>query len=61
MRERNNKIGDPRVFVNDAVAVGKFFVGDLQETSPQALAEISSWKNVIEFLEGVDLEQETAT
>jgi hypothetical protein len=61
IREKYKKTGNPQIFVNDAVAVGKFFLGDLQETNPQAQEEITSFKTVIEFLEGVDLEQESVT
>ena len=61
MHENHNKIGNPQIFVNDAVAVAKFFLDDLQETTPQAQMEITSFKTVIEFLEGVDLEQESVT
>ena len=61
MREKYNKTGDHQIFREDAVATAKFFLDDLQLTNPQAEIEITSFKTVIEFLEGVDLEQESVT
>ena len=61
MDEKYNKKNNPQLLVNDAVAVAKFFLDDLQGTNPQAQLEIDSLKNTIEFLEGVDLEQESVT
>lgn len=61
MHEKYDKTGDPQTFRENAAAVAKFFLNDLQETNPQAQTEIASFKIVIEFLEGVDLEQESLT
>ncbi len=61
LRENYRKTGDPRIFVSDTVAVMKFFLGDLQDKNPEAQSEINSFKIAIEFLDGVDLEQEFAT
>lgn len=61
MHEEYNKTGDPQIFREDAAAVAKFFLDDLQENNPEAQTEIAAFKNVVEFLEGVDLEQESVT
>ena len=61
MHEKYNKTGDPQIFREDAAAVAKFFLDDLQESNPEAQTQIAALKNVIEFLEGVDLEQESVT
>ena len=61
MNQKYNKTGSPQIFRQDAAAVAKFFLDDLQQTNPQAQTEIASFKTVIEFLEGVDLEQESVT
>ena len=61
MHEKYNKTGDPQIFREDAAAVAKFFLDDLQESDAEAQTQIAALKNVIEFLEGVDLEQESVT